>query len=245
MSIGCNYQCMGRLPPAIDAFAKAAEIARSAGIPRVEALVLGLSGLALCQLGEKESALDTGRRAVATACDPVSTMATSSMLAHVLVACGLADEALEILPDVVSMASRFGMRSSEAHAQISTAEAYLSKGDTETATRFAEGGVAAARLAGESRNIGRALIVSARCAASRGEYELAAGRLDEAKGVLEAIGAGYDLGTCLCALGELARERDDRITAAEFFSQAEALFRRLSLSGPAARAAASRGAVAF
>jgi DNA-binding SARP family transcriptional activator len=245
MNVGCNYQCMGRLPPAIDAFAKAGEIARSAGIPRVEALVLGLSGLALCQLGEKESALDTGRRAVATACDPVSTMATSSMLGHVLVACGLADEALEILPDVVSMASRFGMRSSEAHAQISTAEAYLSKGDIETATRFAESGVAIARLAGERRNIGRALVVSARCAAPRGDYELAAVQLSEAKAMLEAIGAGFDLGTCLCALGELAYERNDRINAAEFFSEAEALYRRLSLSGPAARAAESRRAVEF
>jgi tetratricopeptide (TPR) repeat protein len=243
MNIGCNYQCMGRLPAAIDAFTKSAEIARSAGIPRVEALVLGLSGLALCQLGEKESALDTGRRAVATACDPVSSMATSSMLAHVYVACGLADEALEILPGVVSMAGRFGMRSSEAHAQISSAEAYLSKGDAETATRFAEAGVEAARLAGERRNIGRALTVSARCAASRGDHELAAGRLGEARALLEAIGAGYDLGTCLCALGELTYERGDRTNAARFFSEAEALFRRLSLSSLAARAAASRRAV--
>jgi DNA-binding SARP family transcriptional activator len=238
MNLGLNYLPIGRHHEALDAFERSRAVAQKAGIPRVEALALSFSGLARAQLGEYETALRLCKEAVQTACDPVSTMATYSVLAHAYVECNRPDEALEILPNVTIMAETFGMRGSEALAHIASADAYLLKGDAETARRFAERGLSTSRAIGEPRNEGRSLTAAARCAIALGEHELAADQLATARRILEAIGADYDLGLCLCTLGALDRARGNSAAAKLHYAGATQLFRSHRLEGPAACAAA-------
>jgi len=237
MNLGLNYLPIGRHHAAIDAFARSREVARAARIPRVEALVLAFSGMAHTSLGEPDEAISMCRKAVSIACDPVSTMATFSVLAETCVECERPDEALEILPNVLLMTAEFGMRGSQALAQITTANAHLLKGEAETARLFAEQALLTSRAVGDPHSEARSLCAAGRSAAALGRYELAAAELEAARTILEGIGAHYNLGMCWCALGALASARDDRAAAKAHYGQAESLFRRLSLEAPAARAA--------
>ncbi len=237
MNLGLNYVPIGRAHAAIDAFTRALAVARAAGIPRVEALVLAFGSMAHAQLGELDTALSMCRKAVSVACDPVSTMATYSVLAHMYVECARPDDALEILPNVMTMATEFGMRGSQALAQIASADAYLLKGEAETACEFARQGLTTSRAIGEPRNEARALAAAGRCATALGQFELAAAQLEEARAIFEAIDTDYDLGLCLLALGALGSELGDRAAAKAHFGRAQSLFQRLSLEFLAARAA--------
>jgi DNA-binding SARP family transcriptional activator len=234
MTAGVNYLYAGRHGEALDALDQACALARDAGVPRVEALALGLNGLAHAEREQPELALAAAERAVALAPDPVSSAGTLSLLAHVHVRAGRADPALQILRSLGAD------RASSAHpgqsgSLLALAEAYLLKSQLGEAQAAADRALDAARTAGHPLIAGAVLRVLGQIALARGEPAGAGEQLEQSRRLLEPIGASFQLGRCLCALASAACRLGDHDAALAHLEQAQQLYRELELEAPAAR----------
>jgi DNA-binding SARP family transcriptional activator len=237
MTAGVNYLYAGRHGEALEALEQARALARDAGVPRVEALALGLNGLAHAEREQPELALAAAERAVALAPDPVSSAGTLSLLAHVHVRAGRADPALQILRSLGAD------RATSAHPGqsgnlLALAEAYLLKSQLAEAQAAAERALGAARKAGHPLIAGAVLRVLGQIALGRGEPAAAREQLEESRCLLESIGAAFQLGRSLCALASAARRLGDHDAARARLEQAEQLYRELELEAPTARVCA-------
>jgi DNA-binding SARP family transcriptional activator len=234
MTAGVNYLYAGRHDEALAALERARSIAEAENVPRVEALALGLTGLAHAEREQPEAALTAAERAVALAPDPVSRAGTLSLLAHVHVRAGRGDAALRVLAalgaDLPGPA-----RPNQSGSLLALAEAYLLEGQHEQARAAAERALSAARAAGHPLIAGAVQRVLGQLALVLDDPAGAREQLEDSRRTLESIGASFQLGRSLCALAGAARRQGDRDAALARLEQAEQLYRGLSLEAPATR----------
>jgi DNA-binding SARP family transcriptional activator/energy-coupling factor transporter ATP-binding protein EcfA2 len=234
MTAGVNHLYAGRHEQALAALEQARRIAQAEGVPRVEALALGLNGLAHAERGQPAAALAAAERAVELAPDPVSSAGTLSLLAHVHVRAGRADAALQIL-SALGTDRIDDARPNQSSTLLALAEAYLLKGLLAQARAAAELTLGAARAAGHPLIAGATLRVLGQIALALGEAAGAREQLEESRRTLESIGASFQLGRSLCALAGAAEQLGDRAQALARLEQAEQLYRDLALETQAAR----------
>jgi tetratricopeptide (TPR) repeat protein len=229
MIAGINYLYFGRHREARETLESAIALARESGVARVQSLSLAYLALLHAELSDECTALAQCSEAVALAPDPVTSAGTLSLLLHVHVRTGRAEEAKQTFARLAATVTPLGQRTPQGGVLIALAEALLLSGQLLEAARVAQEALASARGAGHRLIEGASLRLLGQCALAQEAYAEAAQRLGESRAILTELGAAFQLGRTLCALAALAQQTGDLLRSALWREEAEELYRALEL----------------
>lgn len=236
MNLGLNYMWRGDCSRALDAFERSERIAESAGVTRIQAMMLAFRGLVYGYCEELETALELGLRAMKLAPDPVTSLAAAISLSRTQVAAGRYDDAVAILENLIRVTEVFNMRGLQGVAVSILADAQLHKGDVELAAALSERALAVLQQSDDPRAVGIALCIASRCAGTRGRYSEAKRNLVKARRIFHSIGARLDLAQARLTGAWISMREGKDCSSRKWLLAAAALFDELGLHKPAERA---------
>ena len=195
--------------PALELADTAADMARAAGSPEVEALALGVRGRALAMHGRVDDGIESLRAAVAIA-DAVGSLQGQvvghAMIVAVLAGCGRSRAALEEADAALAVADASGVgRSLGASLTADAARACFAFGAWDDADRRIADGLARRPPALAEASL---LIVGLRLAAARGLDDATPALLDRLGALEPVLAAAGDVASLDVARAELALARD-------------------------------------
>jgi tetratricopeptide (TPR) repeat protein len=243
-ALGLNLGHLGRYHENLDVMTRVREIADETGDARLQAYAAWTTSWSYIALCDHASAIAWCRRAVEVAPDALHRAAALTYLGAAFVEAHVPASAIEALEESLQLLDQFeGFAYLKAYASLNLGTAYLQAGDLDRAHARALIAFEQATRSRWTLCLGRTQRLLGLVAAARGDAADAHGRLREAIGSLESVGAQTELGISEMILAEMLCATDAR-EAMDLGSRASARLRALGLEELALKAEAlSRAAV--
>jgi tetratricopeptide (TPR) repeat protein len=234
-----NYLGAGECWKALDAASRAIAIGERGDVARVQSLgLLTVALLRACAMGEMEVGIAACRRAIELAPDPYTQwwahyahVRIRAFVPYASVAPGL-DAAFEASLAVMEETARTPRESPlgpwAGTARAAVAEAFLAKGDAESARVGALEALEALGTDSDPQAVSLALRVAGLAELSLGNVDAAAKRLDEARRFAEPI-MPLEAAVAIMGCGMVAAAQRDLVAAGSFFREAHGMFEALRL----------------
>jgi DNA-binding SARP family transcriptional activator len=244
--LGWLHAAIGQFDQALAAAATVASIGDSTSDPRLQSFAAWVRGIALAGQGQASAAVESCRRAVEVAMDPLSRAVGSGWLGWAHLEAGDAAGAIPHLESSVADLQRIGLRHVAGRSSAVLGEALLLVGEPEAALARAREGLAVCLEMQYPQGAGVAERALARIAVAMGAPLDARRHLDDALARFVAIDAVFDaartrmaLAEVVATLGDLALARRhledarrdlERIRVPAWLPQLEDVATRLGLS---------------
>jgi tetratricopeptide (TPR) repeat protein len=190
--IAMNHLLTGEFDAALEAAARADEIGKDIGDPRLQTYAGFSSGWVEASRGNHEAAVALCRRSREQAPDRVSRAYASMIFGYALLGHGDHAQARLVLEPIVHELEGFGFPQWHAFASALAADACRLDGRFDTAKVFVDRAVEVATRARYWYGVGFAHRVGARLARDRGMLAEAAAALERAAGTFDRIGAAFE-----------------------------------------------------
>jgi tetratricopeptide (TPR) repeat protein len=200
---------LGDFRPALEAAARADQLGRAIGDPRLETYAAWTTGWLQTALGDLNAALAACRRSLERSPDPVNTADAMSFLGLALLESGQVADAIPLLEQSVRQWTEFQHTPMLAWFTTVLADAYLVAGDSARARQAATRGLGLARDAAFPYGIGLAARTLARVARHEGWLEEAARFAAEALETFRRIEARFEESRTALELAAIAAARGD------------------------------------
>jgi DNA-binding winged helix-turn-helix (wHTH) protein/tetratricopeptide (TPR) repeat protein len=190
--IAMNHLLTGDFESALAAAARADEVGREIGDPRLQTYAGFTSGWVEATRGDYDAAVAHSRRSRDMAPDRVSRAYASMILGFALLERGEPQHARTLLEPIVAELEGFGFPQWQGFAAALTAETYRAGADLHAACSFVERALEVTTRAQYWYGVGFAERVRARIARDRGAAEEAAASFAAATRTFERIGAAFE-----------------------------------------------------
>jgi tetratricopeptide (TPR) repeat protein len=228
-AVGVNYTVLGKLPPALAAFAQAEAVGVEIRDQRLRSYAAFGTGWAHAAAGRGLAAIEACQRGVEHAPDPVNRNYASAFLGLAHLVNGDAPQAIALLEPVVRELARFEFRQPQGWHSAMLAEAYLATGTVDRARVTALEGLRLTTETGYRHGMGWARRVLGRIETASEKLEEAASHLQIALELFNSIHAQIDVAQTRIDLAALAWRSGHSIQARAQLAQALKLWRALGV----------------
>ena len=243
VSLGLNRLWLGGLRAALQAFDKAASIARAAEHPRGQAVAATAAGCAYAYTEQWELALEATQRGIAASKDPFTLVGASWMAGWAQAGSGQTAQAIALLTHVIEQLAAHGMRAWSGHAGAILADAQLRAGDAEKAAQTAREALDVATTTDDHACAGWALRFLGQALTVLGQLPAARAALDRSVAGFELLEARVDLAKTLIERAALSRVEARWEEAQADLKRARELFHACDVQAPLARVAQLQAAL--
>jgi len=228
--VAFNSLLVGQFGAAFAAADRARNVGLRIGDARLQTYADFTTGWGRANRGEGQAAIDTCRRGLELAPDPVSRAYASLFLGYAYLEHGETARALEELEPVIVELERFGIPYWQGWAAAMIAEAHGLTGRFDRAADYARRGLEITTRVQYRLAMGLAHRALGRIACRDRRLADAQSSLLEALTTFDSIGAAFESARTRLYLAELARERHDLTGAVSHLTQARKLFTALGVT---------------
>ena len=239
--LATNYLLLGDLHAALDATAEADALADAIGHPGVKSYALSTTGFIQVLMGDSTTGLEACRRGLELSPDPLTTAVALGNLGYALLETANAEQAIPVLEGAATQMARFRYQQSTGWLTALQGEAYLLKGDLETARSVATQGLEITTQANHRHGMGAAQRALGRIARANGASTEAQRYLEAALETFASIPARFEMGRTLLDLAALSGAERHLDSATAHLREAHELFRALGILTYVARSEALAG----
>jgi tetratricopeptide (TPR) repeat protein len=239
--VAFNWLSMGQFESAFAAAGCARDVGLRMGDPRLQTYADFTTGWAQANRGEGAAAIDTCRRGLALAPDPVSRAYASLFLGYAHLEHGEPARAVDELEPVIAELEQFGIPYWHGWADAMIAEAYRLTGHVDRAADYARRGLELTTRVQYRLGMGLARRSLGRVACQDRRFAEAESYLLEALATFDAIGAEFESARTRLDLAMLERERGDLARAVPHLARARDRFVALGVTPYVDRADALAG----
>ena len=222
--LAINCLLAGALDAAIDAAMKEETIGRKRQWHRIQALATYVQAWALALRGDDETAVETARRSLDLARDPMVTSLASGTLGLAYLEQGAADSAVAFLTRALDQFKQGPLKEGEGRYLALLSEAYLLAGDVARARDTVAAALALSEGGRRPLNIGIAQRAAGRIAYAGGDLDEAERRLSQALETFLESGAAFEVARTRVDLAAARGKREDGDGARAYLAAALATF---------------------
>ena len=231
-----SYCCIfaGDFESALAAASRLDEFGDATGIRRAQANAAMLTGLSLAMRGEGDKAVALCQRALDVSPDDFESAFILACLGRARLAAGDVAGAVAALEEAVPLADRVRSVQFRAWFRTMLGEAYLASGALDKATAVVQEALEASSTMQFVVGAGLSRQLLGRIARAQGNLAQAEQDLNDASGLLLAVGALFDLASTKLTLAELAIDLGDENASTSQIQEARILFSKLGIPEQAA-----------
>jgi tetratricopeptide (TPR) repeat protein len=228
-AVGLNCTVLGELARALEAFARAGAVGEEIGDPRLRSYAAFGTGWVHAAAGDGAAAIESCRRSLELAPDPVNRSYATAFLGLAHLMNGEVDRAITLLEPVVEELARWGFRQPQGWHLAMLAEAYLTIGAGDRACAAAVEGLRLTTESGYRHGMGWARRVLGRVDGARGTLEAAACHFQAALELFASIDAQLEVAQTRLVMATVAWQAGQPAKARTELEQAAHIWRAMNV----------------
>jgi DNA-binding SARP family transcriptional activator/tetratricopeptide (TPR) repeat protein len=222
--LALNCVVAGALDAALDAAEKEDAVGRETQWPRLQALAGYVTAWVLALRGDGERAIETARRSLELARDPMAASLIGGTLGYACLEQGDARSAVTLLEEAIERLKSSPLRQGQVRHMAILSEAYLLAGDVSRAREAAARALELSQSDGMRFNVGIAQRAAGRIASAAGELAEAERHLSRALETFAGSGASFEAARTRMDLAAVTVRRGNQEAAREHLCAALAVF---------------------
>jgi tetratricopeptide (TPR) repeat protein len=222
--LALNCVVAGALDAALDAAEKEDAVGRETQWPRLQALAGYVTAWVLALRGDGERAIETARRSLELARDPMAASLIGGTLGYACLEQGDARSAVTLLEEAIERLKSSPLRQGQVRHMAILSEAYLLAGDVSRAREAAARALELSQSDGMRFNVGIAQRAAGRIASAAGELAEAERHLSRALETFASSGATFEAARTRMDLAAVTVRRGNQEAAREHLCAALAVF---------------------